>query len=98
MVQNGIMVMAHKSGAAIIPGAFSADRRWILKTWDKYMVPKPFSRILLLFGDPIYVPKDATDEEIEVIRQRVQDEMHRLENEAAVRTGHEPDSRPVIPS
>lgn len=97
VVQDGIMVMAQKSGVPIIPGAFSAERRWLLSTWDRYMVPKPFSRLVLLFGDPIYVPKDAGPEEVEEIRLRLQNEMHRLENEAAVMTGHEPTSAPVLP-
>jgi lysophospholipid acyltransferase (LPLAT)-like uncharacterized protein len=95
VVQTGIMVMAQKSGAPIIPGAFHADRRWVLGTWDSYMVPKPFARVVLLFGDPIFVPKEATPEEVEALRLHLQDEMHRLENEAAVQVGHEAKSRPI---
>lgn len=94
VVQDGVMVMAQKSGVPIIPAGWSADRRWLLSTWDRYMIPKPFARVVLLFGDPIAVPKDASPEEVELLRLRVQDEMHRLENEAAVATGHEPDSAP----
>ena len=58
------MLLAKKSGAALVPVGVSADRRWLVSTWDRYMVPKPFARCLMLYGDPIYLPKTATDEEV----------------------------------
>jgi lysophospholipid acyltransferase (LPLAT)-like uncharacterized protein len=91
VVQGGIMVMAQKSGASLVPVGVSASRRWRLGTWDRYMIPKPFARAIMLFGEPMDVATDATEEEIEAIRLRLESEIHRLEAEADKAMGHAPD-------
>ncbi len=58
-VKPGIIVAAKESSASIVPLTWAADRFWQLKTWDKLILPKPFSRILVKFGDPIYIPKES---------------------------------------
>lgn len=88
VVQAGIMMMAQKSGAAIVPVGVSCSRRWLAPTWDRYMVPKPFSRAVMLFGSPFSVPEAASSEEVEAIRLAFEAEMHRLEREAEARMGH----------
>ncbi|MBX3112469.1 MAG: lysophospholipid acyltransferase family protein [Fimbriimonadaceae bacterium] len=79
VVQEGIMLMARKSGAAIVPVGVAAEPCWHARTWDRYMVPKPFARGIMVFGDPIYVPADVSAEDQEAIRSRFEREMHRLE-------------------
>lgn len=52
----GILFLAAKLGYPIVPLTFSADRYWILEsTWDKFMIPKPFSRCIVAMGRPIPV-------------------------------------------
>jgi lysophospholipid acyltransferase (LPLAT)-like uncharacterized protein len=87
VVQDGVMVMAQKSGAALLPGAFSCRPRLMFRSWDKYIVPLPFSKGIILFGDPISVPQGANAEEVESLRLRLQDEMNRLQDEAEARMG-----------
>ena len=41
------------------------DRAWVLNSWDRMMIPKPFSRALLRFGKLIHVPEDATEGDLE---------------------------------
>jgi lysophospholipid acyltransferase (LPLAT)-like uncharacterized protein len=79
VVQGGLMVMAKKSGQPIIPIGMATNRRWLIKSWDRYMVPKPFSRGVMVFGDPIYVPAEATDEEVERLRQVAELAIHQAE-------------------
>lgn len=88
VVQGGIMLMAQKSGAALVPVGVSAARRWLFPAWDRYLIPKPFSRAIMIFGDPIYVPEDACEDLVESERVRLQNELHRLEREAEARMGH----------
>lgn len=88
IVQGGTMLMARKSGKPMLPVGFSIDRRWIFKSWDRYMIPKPFAKGIMLFGEPIYVPENATDDEVEEIRQQLEREIHRLEREAEAKFGH----------
>src|SRR5262249_10559386 len=55
-VQLGGLLIAEKSGAPIIPLGISASRRWQMKSWDAYMIPKPFARAYFLVGEPIHIP------------------------------------------
>jgi lysophospholipid acyltransferase (LPLAT)-like uncharacterized protein len=54
-VQNGVLVLAQKTGAPIVPVAYGARRTWIFKSWDEFIVPKPFNRISMVYGAPLYI-------------------------------------------
>jgi lysophospholipid acyltransferase (LPLAT)-like uncharacterized protein len=45
--------------------------KWVLKSWDRFQVPLPFSRCELVSGEPIFVPPDATEEDLEKLAVRV---------------------------
>ena len=88
-VQLGVILMAEKSGAPIIPLGISVRRRWLLnKSWDGYMIPQPFTRAYFLVGDPIYVPAGLNEAEREAIAAQVEIAINRLEREAEKRAGH----------
>jgi lysophospholipid acyltransferase (LPLAT)-like uncharacterized protein len=63
-VQEGIIWVARKTGAPIIPASLNTERHWELKGWDNTQIPKPFTKAELIFGTPFYVNdgSDATDE------------------------------------
>lgn len=88
VVQEGIMLMAQKSGALLVPVGVSARWKMHAPTWDRYMVPFPFSRAIMIFGKPIHVPTEADAEQVEAYRQELEREIHRLEKEADERMGH----------
>ena len=56
----------------------AVDRAWVLNSWDRMMIPKPFSRVLMRFGRLIEVPRDASDEELERYQQKLQDALDRV--------------------
>lgn len=57
-LQGGIVTLAQLSGAPIIPFHYEADRQWVAeKTWDKHVIPKPFSKLYVSYGEPIPVPR-----------------------------------------
>ena len=87
VVQGGVMLMAQKSGASLIPVGISARPRRLIKSWDMFMVPRLFSRAIMVFGEPIKVPKDADEATVESIREHLESEMNRLEREAEKRMG-----------
>lgn len=87
VVQAGIVLMAQKSGAELVPVGVSCSRRWLAPTWDRYMVPKPFARGLMIFGEPITVKPDCTREEFEAARSELERRIHELEAEAERRMG-----------
>ena len=64
VLKRGIVDIARKTGAPILPLTAYGESSWILKrTWDQTRIPKPFSRVLVYYGDPIMVPRDARDEQ-----------------------------------
>jgi len=55
-VKPGLLRIAQVAGKPIVPTIVSPQRKWVFNSWDRFMVPKPFSRIVIRFGDPIVVP------------------------------------------
>ena len=81
-VKPGILYLAGKLKKPIIPAATSAKRYWTFKkTWDKYLLPVPFTRAVIVYGEPVIV--DGTSEaELESKRQALEKALHRITNEA----------------
>ncbi|MBU1205975.1 MAG: lysophospholipid acyltransferase family protein [Proteobacteria bacterium] len=75
VVKAGLIRMAQLSRAAIFPVYISVDRAWIMRSWDRFLIPKPFSRILIRWGDPIFVPENIDAETFEAIRLDIESEM-----------------------
>jgi hypothetical protein len=90
VVQPGVLMMARKSGCALVPVGSSARRGWYAPTWDRYMIPWAFSRAAFVFGAPIYVPSDADEDTVEGIRQNLEAEIHRMQARADAITGAKP--------
>jgi hypothetical protein len=72
VVKPGLIRLAQLSKAAIIPIYISVDRAWINRSWDRFLLPKPFSRVLVRFGEPIDVPEQMDSEAFEALRQDVE--------------------------
>lgn len=62
----GALIASQRSGAAILPVVAVADRAWRLKSWDSFMIPKPFARVTVAYGNPTNVlastPRAAAEE------------------------------------
>ena len=79
VVQGGVMLMAHKSGAALVPVGLSAKKAIYVKSWDKYMLPYPFSKARMVFGEPLLIPEGADEAVVEEVRLKLESEINRLE-------------------
>ena len=77
VAKPGAVMLASKTGYKICSFHVAVERAWILKSWDRMMVPKPFSRASFYITSPIAVPSTATDEELEEWRRRVQADLDR---------------------
>lgn len=53
VVKAGIVKMAVETNAVVVPFYTSADKAWFFNSWDRFMLPKPFSRVVISFGTPI---------------------------------------------
>jgi hypothetical protein len=75
VVKPGLIVMAQASGVPIFPFYITVDRAWVLKSWDRTLIPKPFSRVFVRWGSPVYVPEHLDDTGFETIRQEIEEHM-----------------------
>ncbi len=78
----GAILMARIAGAPIIPICCAAERAWYLDRWDDFMVPKPFSRIVLAIGEPYTVKSDTALDDLESHREAVQEAVMSLMRES----------------
>lgn len=74
----GIVALAQKSGRPIQAGMWSCDNHWTLRSWDRTIIPKPFSRIVLMYAEPIHVPEDASRHACEEARQRLDERLNTM--------------------
>jgi lysophospholipid acyltransferase (LPLAT)-like uncharacterized protein len=81
-VKMGAILLAQISGADLMPVTFSAQKPIVLKTWDRFTFWWPFSRLCIVYGKPIKIPRRLDDHESEQYRKQVEDSMNRLQEEA----------------
>jgi hypothetical protein len=76
-LKSGAVELARAACAAIVPVAFQAERAWLASSWDRFMIPHPFSRVRLSFG-PLFLPPPRRDRDaLEALRRRVEASMRR---------------------
>jgi lysophospholipid acyltransferase (LPLAT)-like uncharacterized protein len=60
VVKRGVLYLAERTGAVIAPMGVGASRATRLSSWDGFMIPSPFSRVVVCLGDPLVV-RGASD-------------------------------------
>lgn len=60
-LNDGALYYARMTGAPIIPVCYSCSRPWFQKRWDRYLIAKPFSKIVCNVGQPIFITKENFD-------------------------------------
>lgn len=58
----GALVAAHRSGTPLLPVAAAATSAWRLGSWDRFLIPKPFARVTIAYGDPVIPTADTVRE------------------------------------
>jgi lysophospholipid acyltransferase (LPLAT)-like uncharacterized protein len=74
-VKAGTIRLAHTADAAIVPIFVYAENGWHFSSWDKFLLPKPFSKVLLRFGKMIKFDKVKDEEAFEKQRRQLEDIM-----------------------
>jgi lysophospholipid acyltransferase (LPLAT)-like uncharacterized protein len=64
-VQPGITYISQRAEVPIVPVGISANSFWRSKSWDGFTVPKPFSKIVMLIGEPMWVKKESSGNGLE---------------------------------
>ncbi len=70
----GVVYLAAKTGAAVIPSAFGANKKITLKSWDRFIIPLPFSRAVVVYGKPVRVSgEDAIEDKRLIIEDSLKE-------------------------
>lgn len=78
----GAVRLGSETGALLVPYTLAAARKRILHSWDKFEMPRFFSRAVALYGEPIEIPPGLGGEALEAERKRVEGIMHELDRRA----------------
>ena len=78
---QGAVFLAQKTGAPVVPIHMEYSSCWRLKSWDRFIVPRPFAKLRAIFGAPIYVESTTNTEQFEAERLRLQNAMMSLVEE-----------------
>ncbi len=85
----GVIRTARRTGVPIVPVSFSASRRRVLGSWDRFVLALPFARGVIGIGDFIEVPPDADGATMERLRRQLEDALNALTRELDARFGFE---------
>ena len=75
---QGLVFLAQKTGAPVVPIHMEYSSCWRLKSWDRFIVPRPFARLRAIFGAPIHIEPTAAPDQFEDERVRLQSAMMNL--------------------
>jgi hypothetical protein len=78
VVQEGVTSLAQLTGLPIVPFSYNLGWKITVKSWDGFQIPLPFSRCEMNIGQPIRVPREATEAEREECRQRLESSLRAL--------------------
>ncbi|HXM32808.1 MAG TPA: lysophospholipid acyltransferase family protein [Chthoniobacterales bacterium] len=69
---QGVVFLAQKTGAPVVPIHMEYSSYWRLKSWDRFIVPRPFAKLRAIFGSPLRIAETQTPQEFEAERMRLQ--------------------------
>lgn len=95
---GGIADIARLAGVPVIPATFSARRRRVLSTWDRFVVPSPLSGGVFVWGEPVEIARDADAAAVEAARQTIEDRLNAITAEADRLCGHAPVEPAPLPA
>ncbi|MEN8183009.1 MAG: lysophospholipid acyltransferase family protein [Myxococcota bacterium] len=91
-VKPGVLGLARSSGRPLLPIAMSARPCVRFSSWDRALLPLPFARVVVAYGEPMFVPKSTRGEGLEALRAGLERELDRLTDDLDRRLGLPPPS------
>ena len=90
-VNPGLAWLSRATGYPIVPCGFGTDRAWRAKSWDRLTIPKPRARVAICYGDPLLVPREASEAELDAATQTLRERLIGAELACCQALGVEPD-------
>jgi len=82
-VKKGIILLAKHTGKPILPILFKCNHSIVFKkSWDNFFIPYPFTKTVMIYGRPIYIPKDINKEDIGKYCYILKQELESIEQQA----------------
>ena len=78
----GVVKLAQTSGLPIYYGAYAAERQWVFGSWDRMILPKPFSRAVRIGAGPFWLPKDLADEDLPIWAEKLEQALNEVTEKA----------------
>lgn len=75
-IEPGAVYMSQKTGSPLFPVAFIPDQYWEFNSWDRFIIPKPFSRCIVYYGNPLAVPAKTDPEAFESWKETIAAAIH----------------------
>ncbi len=88
-VKSGVIELSRLSGMPILPVAFGAWPRWILESWDQFLIPRPFAHGVYVWGEPVRVPTDLSKGEAEKYQDLLAERLDAVTAEADSRAAQQ---------
>jgi len=89
-VKPGLVQLASRSGLPVVPVAACASADWIVRSWDRFRVPRPFARVEVGYGAAVRIPGGIGDDEVEAWRGRLEEVLHAHTRAVAARAAEAP--------
>jgi lysophospholipid acyltransferase (LPLAT)-like uncharacterized protein len=77
-MKPGPLLAAQLAGVPIIPVSAGGGAAWWVEGWDRFLIPRPFSRIHLFYGEPVFVPRDLDAASLDQLSLRLEDRLNTL--------------------
>lgn len=77
-MSKGPIHLASYAQTEIVPISINASRYWEIKSWDNFQIPKPFSTLTIVLGEPIKIPANLNNEEFEKYRNLAKEELMKI--------------------
>jgi len=87
-VQPGIIILAQKTGYPIVPISYSAKKIKVFASWDRFIFPFPFTKCTAVYGDPVYVPQNADENEEKRCLILLENELNHITSDVDRYYGH----------
>ena len=91
IAKPGAAWLAAKTGHAVMPFNISCRSAWVLSSWDRFQIPKPFTRALVSIGEPVTVHPEASEQEVDAAHRRIQESLDALRRRGDSYWGKQPE-------
>jgi lysophospholipid acyltransferase (LPLAT)-like uncharacterized protein len=89
----GAVMLSQMTGKPILPVSIAASRTWRFRTWDRFELPLPFSRVAIAYGEPIRLPRGIDAQALARMQSEMADRLAELQREARAALDGPPDPR-----